>query len=87
MPRVAASLLALLASCGGAGADTPAARPQSAAPALVLAPVAEPRLRVATFNVNFGLADAPDNLRAVEDLDMGVNLPYPRFADAVSENS
>jgi endonuclease/exonuclease/phosphatase (EEP) superfamily protein YafD len=56
---------------GSVGCANPGDAPASA---LVLVPTDAPRLRVATFNVNFGVADAAANLDAIRRIDADVVL-------------
>ena len=77
MVRAALATLFALAGCNHAvDADSSvSASSLSRSPAPVVeAPASAPRIRVLTFNVNFGVADAPANIEAIESIDADVVL-------------
>lgn len=81
MERAAIATILVLGGCNHAADTSPSSLSQSAAP-LVVAPASAPRIRVLTFNVNFGVADAMANLEAIEAIDADVVLLQETTADA-----
>lgn len=81
MHRAATAILLVLCGCNHATDPGPSSLSQSAPP-LVVAPAAAPRIRVLTFNVNFGVADAMANLEAIESIDADVVLLQETTADS-----
>ncbi|MGH1344896.1 MAG: endonuclease/exonuclease/phosphatase family protein [Nannocystales bacterium] len=91
MDRAALVTMIALCGCNHAAETSPSSHTASTLP-LVVAPAAAPRVRVMTFNVNFGVADAMANLEAIESLDADVVLlqettaeSEDRFRDALSD--
>ncbi len=91
MDRLAVATLIVLAGCNHGADANPSSLSQSVTP-LVVAPASAPRVRVLSFNVNFGVADATANLEAIASIDADVVLlqeitaeSEDRFRDAFSE--
>jgi len=91
MNRAVIATLILLGGCNHA-ADASSSSLSTSPPPLVVAPASAPRIRVLTFNVNFGVADAIANLEAIESIDADVVLlqettaeSEDRFRDAFSD--
>lgn len=91
MDRAVIATLLAICGCHHAADASPSSLSQAPSP-LVVAPASAPRIRVLTFNVNFGVADAQANLEAIESIDADVVLlqettaaSEDRFRDAFSE--
>ncbi len=94
MHRSTSVLVALVAGCGHPAEpnSVSSVSARSSAEPLVAATSSTPRLRVMTFNVNFGVADRQSNIEAIADsgadlvlLQETTEASEDRFVDALSE--